>query len=291
MQFKIQNSKFKIFLAILFLSLSVFFVRDVSALQISPAKQAVVVKNGDVQIVPVTFINDDDKTMVLTPEVSAFTTHPETGSPVFDVFDEAKSWIRVVPQRLQLLPGQEGIFSFTVSVPESAEERSHYLGLFAKSAPAAGQVGVGSRLGSLLFLHVGFSAHEELAPLHFGSDTRFTSGSDIFLSLILENTGSIHVIPSGSINSVGNELAKINIDKQKVLPGAKIQETYQVKDISKLKIGKNNIHATVLYGLTGQELRTQASVWYVPLTLILSGLGGVLILLLLVFFIKRKRRS
>ena len=296
MKFQISNFKFQIFTFALLCALFFVFSAPARALQISPARQAVVVQPGQVQVVPVTFTNDSEETVLLTPEVDPFTTDPQTGSAVFGAVDIAKSWVRAVPERLQLLPGQEGVFSFTVSVPQGIEERSHYLGLFARSAPAAGQIGVGARLGSLLFLHVGDSAREELVPRIFSVDKKIIFGGPVTVHLGLENTGSIHVIPSGTL-SVGNvnyeRLVQhnfINADERKVLPGAVWEEVYTEGGFHHISnIGKNTVQAKIFYGATQRELTVQTSFWYIPTSLVV----GIVILLVLItmLWVRLKRKK
>jgi len=159
-------------------------------------------------------------------------------------------------------------FFFTVAVPEQAEVRSRYLGLFAKQLPADGQVGIGARLGSLLFLHVSGESLEALTEVAFSSDMKIMLGQSATLSLTLKNTGTIHVAPEGEVVLVSRgrvlETIALNPDQKKVLPDGVWNNSFYVAGLSLRDVGKIDVVAFVRYGVSGQTLSARTTLWYVP---------------------------
>ena len=285
--------------SVLFFSLFVgsFFFAGVShAFQVSPVRQTIVLDPGSTQIIPLTVINDSDAQQIFTPELSAFGVDSKTGSPIFDQPDEATGWFRVLPERLLLQPGQTGTFSFTVSIPGAAEVKSHYLGLFARAQPTHGQIGVSTRLGSLLFLHISGEAREELVRRTFDSNVFFSRDGRASVQLALENVGTIHVVPDGVVtvrNRSGQTIQTfpLNPDGRKILPGGMFEASYSVEGVG--DIGPVHVSVDLGYGATKKELHDTTTFWYVPSALYYAGIAllGMVLLIGLILFGKRYKNK
>jgi hypothetical protein len=272
-----------------------FPTSSANATQIWPARQTAVVESGTVQTVPLNVTNDGGERVLLVPEVSPFRIDGNSGAPIFDQEDSASDWIRVVPDRMLLEPGQSGTFSFAISVPEDAEVRAHYFGLFARQSSGGGTVGVGSRVGSLLFLHIAGEIREDLVRTSFSVNREPGSGGAFRARFSLENIGSIHVVPKGTIsvqNMRGEEMQSfpLNAADRKVLPDDTWHGEYLIDTLTWRDIGRITISADVKYGISGKELHDARAFWYVPMWLVSSFVAlAVLLAALFVGFKKRKK--
>lgn len=271
-------------------------MESVVAFQIAPTRQTIVLDPGTSQIIPLAVFNDSSAQQIFTPELSAFLVDSKTGSPIFDQPDEATAWFRVLPERLLLQPGQSGTFSFTISVPNSAEPKSHYLGLFAKTRPANGQIGVSTRLGSLLFLHIGGEVREELVRKTFQTELFITKDGNNTVQLQLENVGTIHVVPEGTIalrDRSGAEIAAfpLNPEERKVLPGGVFDAEYSLNELGTEHVGPVQVSMEMQYGVSQKELHDRTMFWYLPDIVIFFCVAGVIILLFVFFFGAKKMRG
>ena len=291
-QFRIFR-KFIYFLGVLFL----FAPLAVHALSvtISPARQGVVVAHGTTQRVFVNVVNHDMYPALFVPEIDAFMINPDTGRAVFGEQEEAVDWVRAFPESLTIRPTQKGTFFFDISVPENTEVRSRYLGLFVVQKPGQEEgVGIGSRVGSLLFLHIAGVVTEQLTSVVFSSDRKIIFTPRATFALVLKNVGTIHSTPVGSIAVThnGNIIKEfpLNVDKRKVLPDGLWQSNYQLEKLSLRTIGKINASALVYYGPDDREVREETTVCYVPWQAVIGVLIIALVCIITVIKLVRRRK-
>ncbi|MBU0597120.1 hypothetical protein KJ641_01055 [Patescibacteria group bacterium] len=275
-----------------------FIVGHVRATTISPIRQTAVVDLGSSETFDLEVTNDSESTKIYLPEVDSFSIEPSTGAAIFGSEDIAVNWIEVEPNNIRLLPGRKGSFVFTVNTPKDTEPSSHYLGLFAKEQPAEGQVGVGSRIGSLLFLHVAGPVVEGLVEQRFETTKKIYKSPPVDFLLRLKNHGTIHLIPQGRLvvrGWLGEEIVsfEINSDGRKVLPGDTWEETYQIseEELGTLP-GRVKADFEIYYGLSEKTIKGSSSFWYLPnwfLVFVFSPLLILFIILLLWKILKKKK--
>ncbi|MBD3311223.1 MAG: hypothetical protein GF349_01845 [Candidatus Magasanikbacteria bacterium] len=271
-----------------------FFPQDIFALSIFPLRQTVVINPGESSQVELLVKNEKDETVEILPEVDAFTIDGQSGAAIFGVDDVAVSWINLSNESLVLEPGEDSGFVFSVQVPANAEPGTHYLGLFAKTIPSEGQIGVGSRVGSLLFLHVAGTIKEQLIRQDFSSDERIYFSKPVELKLKLENVGTTHVVPEGRIivknlfGDVVDDMA-INPNKRKVVPHTSWHGEYTIESLDLKDLGPNKIQLVLNYGMTNQVITESISFWYLPTWVILSILGVFLTVIVLVMLLRHKQ--
>lgn len=267
------------------------------ALTISPLRHTVVVDPGQSQTVNLTITNDSDKTITFVSEIDAFQLDPQTGQAVFGVRDEAVSWVEPAERQLTVRPGATREAVFQINVPKEAEPGSHYLALFVGQAPAAGTIGVGARVGALLFLHVAGEVREELTREDFFSARAWYAAPPLTLSLWLRNNGTIHVVPAGEVllQKGGRVIDRqsLNVGERKILPGARWEESYQFAHLQWRDAGRIEAVASLEYGLTHQPIVDRLTVWYLPTGLLVVIGAGLLLLFVggLVMNQKRKKSS
>jgi len=290
-KFKVQSLAFSV-CAIIFL----LFPLVTHAISISPARQMATVDAGKTQTVPLHVVNNEDVSLVLLPEVSAFVLDEENGSPIFDQESAATSWVSVEPAFLELEPGGDGEFLFTITVPENQEPGSHYLGLFARSSPPDGaQVGIGSRVGSLLFLHVAGVMYEDVVRTSFFIERGSVFDPQLRAHLALQNVGTIHVEPVGNVSLENSRAGRhgeqaLNPNNKKILPDGTWQGVYDFDALSWKDIGKVDVVAEVTYGVSKKQMTDRVSFWYIPLDFFLLVAGGVIVIIGILFFVRRKKQ-
>ncbi len=264
----------------------------VEALTVAPLRQTTAVNPGEETVASIFVVNETDAPFTVTPEVDAFIADPETGSAVFGAADAALSWITPQQQALTLAPQEFGQLDFTVRPPADVPPGAHYLGLFAKKCAGDGYVGVGSRVGSLFFLHVAGAMVESLSVRDFsvGSRSLFEHSATVFLDI--KNSGNIHVIPEGTIvirDWRGNSMEHIAVTQHaKVLAGGQLQREFVVAPHAWWHVGKITATLQMPYGVTERIATAQVSWWYVSPVVGFAGLGlGILVLLI---FLKKRTR-
>lgn len=260
------------------------------AISVSPLRQTVVADPGEEQIVQVTARNTSSQPITVSPTIDAFTID-ENGRAVFGQKDEALSWIRATPRSVTIPPEKEVVVNFIVSIPTNAEPRGHYLGLFLEEAgESENQVNVRTRVGTLLFLHVGGVVTEALEAGQITTDKKIYTFFPAILSLELRNTGSIHVVPAGTVtvkNWRGEVLQKIPINEtqRKVLPYTSWKDTIAVAGKGLQYIGPLTIENTIAYGTRQGRVQETIQIWYIPWFVILfvvsivAGIAGLVIVL------------
>ncbi|OGH73349.1 MAG: hypothetical protein A3C90_03125 [Candidatus Magasanikbacteria bacterium RIFCSPHIGHO2_02_FULL_51_14] len=290
----------RLFTVLTILSAFFLFPSATNAVTIAPVRQAAVIDPGSLRTVEVRVTNDENETRVFVPEVEAFTIDERTGRALFGADDDAVSWIEANPASLTLAPGREGAFSFTIVVPVDAEPRSHYLGLFVTEKPKEGQVAVGSRAGSLLFLHVAGPVYEDLSVEAFSVLKKWNIGEAPRLFLRLENNGTIHLIPRGEIIvSIvgGKEIVRfpINADERKVLPGGVWEETFTLDEgMFGNAFGPVRADIEITFGISEKTIGDSILLWYFPrwaMSLFAALLFGVMVVFVAIVLMMRRRRT
>lgn len=266
------------------------------AFGVSPVREAAVIDPGETEIVSITVTNEEGTAIAVVPTVDAFSVDPVTGAALFGHEDEAIEWIEPLDDEVLVLPGRAATLQFRVTVPEDAEPLSHFLGLFASQVPAEGQIGIGSRVGTLFFLHISGPVYEELFVESFTSNGQWHASGPVSLTLRLFNQGSIHLIPSGSLvltNQNDDEIARfpINADQRKILPSGAWEQQFEIsQQVLDKGIGQIGVTALVNYGLTEKRVVGTLSFWHVPpWAIVLIGSGVASILLVFILIRRRKR--
>lgn len=263
------------------------------AFSIFPLRHTVVVDSGKSQTVFVDVSNESLNEITVYPEVDAFELDPETGAIKFGTSDVAKSWIEPEVKMLRVSAQKKERMNFTITVPAGTLPGSHYLGLFAKEKSKGGQVGLGSRIGTLLFLHVAGKVEEKLQIQDFSSENFWNFSSRVELFVQLYNNGTIHLLPGGQIeltNFHGDIVEKILVNKEnrKVLPLEVWKHSYAVQSLSWKDVGRVHAKLVTVYGVTNQVVLAEKVFWYTPWWfLTIFGILGTLGLVGVVFGIKK----
>lgn len=288
---KMIRKQFGIFF--LFLLGGIFFFGDsAEAFSIFPVRRTLVVDPGKTALAVVEIYNDEGEVLEVTPEVDSFILNPDTGNAEFGQRDDAKAWVHTKDQVFSLAPKEKRSVEFVITVPLGVAPESHYLGLFLRQKPTGGQVGLGKRVGTLLFLHVSGVVTEKVQLQDFSYEKKNDAES---MHVQLLNEGSIHLVPIGTINFFniwGEKVAEIpiNPNQRKVLPDGVWRATFAVPQFGWKSSGKIRADLVMSYGLSSQMLTRDVSFWYVSWWLVGSLLGGMVVTTVGILFLKKQKR-
>lgn len=249
--------------------LGLFCPLIVQAVSISPVRQTAVIDPGSEAVIKLEVTNDSSESIVLSPQIDAFRVNERTGRAIFGAVDQAKQWVSALESEIILEAQEKKEIIFNIKVPKEAEPGGHYLALFVNNRPGEGNVGVASRVGSLLFLHVAGEIYESLVREVFFTNKKWYINDPVELFLKLENKGTIHLVPEGEIaiqTSRGRiiERKTLNLNNRKVLPGYGWYEDYSFDNLDLKAFGKLQAIAYIQYGATNQQIIDTISFWYLP---------------------------
>lgn len=251
----------------------------------SPLRQTIVVDPGSSARIVVDVRNESTSMVTVRPIIDAYTIG-DNGQAVFGQQVSALDWVGVEAERYQISAGETQSIPFIIHVPASAEPGGHYLALFMASDPAEGAVRVESRVGSLLMLYVAGEVIERLDVTTIQSPP-VVRRMPSTVQLELKNTGTIHVVPEGDVlvrNWRGTVVTStiLNAKQRKVLPYASWTDSVIISSPSWSDVGPLTITANVSYGVTGQFVRAQKTIWYLPVRLYVVVATGIAIMILFV---------
>ena len=246
-----------------------FLPTAASAIAVSPSRQTIVVAPGSKTTVEITVINDENENITVFPEIQSFEIDEQTGEThIVDVTDQIE-WFHVEEETKTLEPEEETKFQIQITPPQQTEPGAYYVALFAKKQGDGGQISVGTRVGSLLFLYIEGKIHEQVTTEIFSTETNWFINDTLPLTLKYKNQGNIHSIPTGNIiltDRKGNEIQKEEINKEqtKVLAGGSWEREFIFSHIGIKYIGPLYVQANMNYGIEQKTVHNVIKIWYIP---------------------------
>lgn len=243
-----HRSSLLLFVGVL-IGLGVFNFRSASALTLVPPSLEYKTAKGQTIEAVIKLINNENRTLVLTPSTANFEAKDETGDPDFK-FDapsaDLASWIKIDTASVTLELGETREIPFKIEVPANAEPGGHYAGIFfasGGSASGGGQIGVQSKLGSLIILTVDGNIREQASIKSVTVKGPTTVGRPpVSFEIRIQNGGNVHVKPKGKVtilNMFGGEVQTLTLPQDKnVLPGqTRLFEASWIKNAVSAKKG------------------------------------------------------
>lgn len=241
--------------------------------------------------------NTGTAAITLYPIVVDFKSNNEDGSPVLLKEGEENGtysltkWISVSRDPINLAPDNSAALNFNITVPANAEPGGHYGAImFSSKAPqtTGNAVAIGSEVGSLILVRVAGNANELAGVKEFSTDKQSYTSANVNFSIKIENQGSVHVKPTGTItikNLLGYTVAVLDVNTQQnsILPGS-IRHFVANWASSGFNIGPYTATLNLVYGSSSKNLTASTSFWILPWTTILVGLLVLIIALLVLFF-------
>lgn len=207
----------------LFLS-GVVFLQTAHAMTLVPPSLEFTAKPGETIDGRVKLINEESGDKTLYVSTANFTAKGETGEPNF-LFDAPTAdlalWIQPSVDTVQLTSKQAVEVPFSIVVPANAEPGGHYSGIFFANQPnteaGSGQIGIGSKIGTLIIVRVDGNVTEQASIKQFGRDNATSALNRLPQTLFVrvENTGNVHVRPSGTVtvkNMFGKQVASLAVN-------------------------------------------------------------------------------
>lgn len=274
------------------------------ALSISPPLIDTTGDPGKTVNVAIKITNISGGDLLIKNQINDFGAKNETGEPNI-IFDDnqttsysLRNWVSA-PDPFVLSPNQTKSVNFVINVPPGAEPGGHYAVFrFTGKAPELEDSGVAlsASIGSLVLLKVSGDIHEQAKLLDFYSSTPtfvksafFETGPVGFVERI-ENTGNLHVQPTGSIeifDMFGKKVQTLQVNGDRndpknqprsILPSS-TRKFEQVMG-KKWLLGLYSAKLKLTYGQNKLPLESSASFWVIPYKLILIAL----LLVLVIFF-------
>ncbi len=269
-----------------------------AGLSIQPIKVSQTLRPGDEVTGFFSLTNAGSERVEVTLTVEDFV--PTAGTPNINFIGRAegvttvRDWITLGNELVfQFDPGASRQIPFTITAPPTAEPGSHFGVVFFKATQidAAGQIKVGTRVGSLIFITVPGNQLQKGKIIDFSAPV-FSQRAPVPFKIKFENTGTVHYEPKGEVvvkNIFGREVGVVPVAGYAVLPTG-VRDLDVAWDPEKIAIGRYTASAAIYDG-EGNALTTQELSFYViPVYLILGIIAGVFVIFRILLFIKRRIR-
>jgi len=202
------------------------------------------------------------------------------------------SWVSLDVTEMTLEPNQEVPVNVTVTVPNDATPGSHFAGVFVSMEPPEMR-GMGASIGyevaAMLSLRVAGDVVESATIRSFATDNFIYSKPEVGFAARIENRGTVLAEPVGPLeinNMFGKRVAQLTFNESAagILP----KETREF-DITwsgdQRGFGQYEAVLSLVYGEPGNQatISSTATFWILPIDIILPAIGGLIVLLLLVY--------
>lgn len=189
----------------------------------------------------------------------------------------------------------------TVSVPADAEPGGYYGSVLLTTTSnrtdldngmgARGAAAVVSRIGVLFFITVPGDVEKDGALESFSlrGDQQFFLKGPIAFQMLFRNSGNVHLNPFGQIE-IRNILGR-TVDRVVVEPWFALPDSLRLREViweQNGLIGRYTAVASVNRGYDGIVETAEVTFWVVPVVPIALAFGGIFLVVLLVWFLKRR---
>lgn len=270
------------------------FSTHAAGLRISPLTFEITANPGDTISNVLEVYNTEEEAVTVIMEAQDFVPLGEGGQVMIaeesnETFSLAK-WMVLSPTEFFMEPGERRVVTFTIQVPHNGEPGGHYGSVLTKIAgsPSGGASAVAQKIGSLLLLQVAGPVQEQMWVKSFAVP-EFSEQGPITFETRLENVGSVHLKPYGFVTITdifGRKQAQLSIDAKNVLPNSirKIDTVWNEKFL----FGRYTATITAVYGSANAPLSYVTTFWVIPWKQTAAGGFGALILLFILFKMRRR---
>ena len=294
-------------MALIFLAAAPF---SVDALTVSPVLFDQTLDPGTSVKGAIRAINDSDDAQTYYLSAQKFVPDGEEGHQNFLPEDDKSgivSWLRLEQVKIEIPPRGSVEVPWVANVPGDAEPGGHYGAIFFSTRPPGDVegVGVGAKTGVLLLLNVNGDVREDMELVSFQAilpdGGSWTSRIPIHFQTRVKNTGSVHVLPAGTIEVSGlfgtATVVDANPRRSRSLPaGIRRIDSWWGDELDTARggfwhetamewknfaIGKYTAQLKVQYGRSGREVLGQTEFWIFPWHVMLIAFGSVVGILLL----------
>lgn len=207
-----------------------------------------------------------------------------------------KDFISVPQYRFVLNHQERAHIPVTITIPADAEPGGFYGSLLTQivsedANPEVSGVVSGtklvSRIGTLFFVTTPGEIERELELKKFSTlgDRKFLTKGPVNLSIVTENTGSVHATPYGTLritNTLGNEVGYVELNTWYVLPNS--IRNRDVQWDREFLWGRYTAELELNRGYGDIVDKATYTFWVIPLELLAAVFGGFFILFLAIRF-------
>lgn len=226
-----KYNKFLIVLGVVLFSLLSFSTKRSALALTQPTRVEIDGEPGKVLTGTLELYNEQEQEITFYLSYQNFEARGESGSPAFLDYDGTglASWIKTA-QSVTLKPKERIEFPYEIQIPQDTQPGSYLAAIFFGNTPAeateAGQVTIGTKLGTLLFLNLPGAEVKGAGVIEFATENgKFFSYLPVNLYYRFSNDGAVKIMPSGNIDikclfgrTVGNLDA--NLSRGNVLPNS-----------------------------------------------------------------------
>ncbi|MFA5791892.1 MAG: hypothetical protein WC884_02550 [Candidatus Paceibacterota bacterium] len=197
--------KYRVLLVIFtIITLSVYlYPVSVNALTLTPIRFEISGNPGDVLSEEITLTNEGESAETYYVSYSNFEAQGENGDPAFmEPKEGLGTWIKTQDSSVVILPRQQKIIPFTITIPKNAEPGGHFSVIFWGTSPSGGSgVSIGAKTGVLVLLSINGDVKEEAGLLNFNTKNKqfWYSTLPISFEYRFKNDGGDRIKPQGKI--------------------------------------------------------------------------------------------
>ena len=171
------------------------------------------IEPGEVWASTLKAVNTNDYEITLYATVMNFSANGDEGqgkfTPIVGESTEEKTatlagWIDVAKESVVVAPGRSVDIPFSVRIPDNASPGGHYAAILVGTQPLDQEPGgpvirVSSFISSLFFVRIKGDVFENASIREFTAGSSWQSTSRVPMSLRVENTGTVHILPAGDV--------------------------------------------------------------------------------------------
>lgn len=331
-----KSNKFLLALGVLFFSLFFLSLKKEAYALTQPTRVELEGEPGQVLSGTLELYNEQEREITFYLSYQNFEARGETGSPSFLEYDNTglASWIKTA-ESATLQPKERVEFPYEIQIPQGTEAGTYLAAVFFGNTPAeadqAGQVTIGTKLGTLMFLTLPGAKVEGAGVIEYGTKDGkgFFAHIPVDLFYRFSNDGAVKIMPSGNIeikSMFGKNVANLdaNASRGNILPNSirrfeivwneigqdNVTKKDQKKDSVKLPengkvgffdavkiqlknfaIGKYTANLKLTYGEEQKTENKQASFWIIPWQLLVLVIGGLLLIIIIIKTIMKRHNK
>lgn len=207
-----------------------------NAFTVSPGVIEIALPAGDSYVGSFKVSNPDDKPVKVMISAEDWSSDQD-GRKLNREDSSYLSWLKFMPQQVELEPGESREIKYAVSMPPGAKGEYSAMIYFGYAPdPSKKGVSITSRIGNALYVRV-MGTEVVLGKI---LDIEILGSDPLKIDIIIENMGNIHIRPKGTIKATGQEGLLLDVPFNEagfpVLPQQRYK--YEVRLKEKLSAGK-----------------------------------------------------
>ncbi len=256
---------------------------------------------GEKKQVQVKVRNGSGESVVLESKAVDFTIAADGATPVAldtlapDNRWSLASWLTLAPAQHKLGNEEVATINVLIEVPKDALPGGHYAMIYHRPVNAASVdvsgSGVSQRVGTLLYVMVKGPINEE-AYINRFDWPKFLENGPVNFSLNIDNQSDVHINAKPVLkvyNLFGKQIANIEIEGKNIFP--KSERAFSGTWNKVWGLGYYKAVVETIYGSQGKVMTATASLFLIPVKIILLILIVTLIAAILFLSIKKRKGS